>query len=103
MECVKNIVMKDNLVSAFDPRKVCNKLWYQREKAEREEEKESSAPLPLEEESSVEHLERIGLVTEEPEKHSELTESPFTEAGSSVCTGRYTFSPYETFFIQTEF
>ena len=85
LEKVKNILIQNNSLKKLDAKKIYNKVRYLRSK------EKDTISLMVAEETAEQRVERLHQKQDETDSLSE-TDSPFTEAGSSICKGRINFA-----------
>ena len=85
---VKNILIQNNSLEKLDAERIYNKVRYLRSK------EKDTINLMVAEETAEQKVERLHQKQDETDSLSE-TDSPFTEAGSSICTGRINISHNE--------
>ena len=97
MEAIKRKLMSQKLLAYYSPKKICDKLRYLRQK------NAFKAVPPTCEESAEERCGRIGLQSSVEKPNTQVdTDEPFTEVGSSITTGRVSFSNAEIATIRRE-
>ena len=85
LEKVRNILIQNNSLEKLDAKRIYNKVRYLRSK------EKDTISLMVAEETAEQRVETLHQKQDETDSLSE-TGSPFTEAGSSICTGRINFA-----------
>ena len=75
---MKNILIQNNSLKKLDTKKIYNKVRYLRSK------EKDTISFMVAEETAEQRVERLHQKQDETDSLSE-TDSPFTEAGSSIC------------------
>ena len=94
LEKVKNTLIQNNSLGKLDAKKIYNRVRYLRSK------EKDTASLPVVEETTEQRVERLH---QKQDEHPSETDSPFTEAGSSICTGRITYATIDKETIRHNF